>query len=1032
MGKQKAAYAMKTKSIFNSHLFCGLIGLAFTAISIIPTHAQAPVEDWVQRYGDVTSSADHAQKVVTDNAGNVIVAGYKSTGVNDDDWLTIKYSNTGVPVWTNYYDGPGHWTDQASALAVDTNGNVFVTGFSYNATIFTSADYTTIAYSSAGIPMWTNRYNGPTNSQDKATAIAVDANGNVFVTGYSANLKPSALISASWSYDYVTIAYSGDGVALWTNRYDRSGQNDQAIAIGTDGNGNVIVTGNSGTINYSNTGAPLWTNYVASQATALKVTHNGTTYVTGYSSSSGPTLEDYVTVAYSQTGLPLWTNRYGEPGTHGDRASALAVDGLGNVFVTGSSSGGESVLEYTTIAYTGAGFPLWTNRYGGPSNFVNEATAIAVDSIGNVYVTGTSRDDSQFKDYATVAYSSTGTLLWVNRFDTGDDDADFARSVAVSPNGQVIVTGYSNPGIPAKSDVITISYQNTGVPLWTNRFDGSGFSSDIPSAAATDSAGKIFLTGQSGGNYLTIAYSDAGLPLWTNRYHGQDLVFESSPISLAVDGNGNVFVTGYSWGSNAEDYATIKYSNSGVPMWTNHYNGLGNSTDAARDIIVDSTGDVYVTGYSFGASTVDYATIKYSNAGATIWNRKFYGGGMSRAIALAQDDNGNIFVTGDVWYGSRYSGATIAYSSVGVALWTNRIDLGANGRAVDLAVNAAGDVFVTGYSDDTNSSYDYLTVAYSNAGLPLWTNRYSGPGKFYDQPKAIAVERNSGTVYVTGSSRTSSTSGDDYATIAYSSAGVPLWTNFYNGPDNKSDYANAILIKGSEVIVAGASTIHSDVGNSGDGSPADSAFATIAYSSTGLPLWTNRYRGPEAAGSSWANSLTLDSSENIYVLGSSSGDFTTVKYVNPTPPSITLQPTSLTFGGSGFTLSIAASGTGPLTYQWRLSGVDIAGANASIFTLPSASVADAGIYDVVVSSPYGSVTSIVVAATFFGDLKFYAGTILAGSVGSTYRVDYADVVGENTNAWQTLTTVTLPYSPYLVIDPYSPTQSVRFYRTIPQ
>ena len=73
----------------------------------------------------------------------------------------------------------------------------------------------------------------------------------------------------------------------------------------------------------------------------------------------------------------------------------------------------------------------------------------------------------------------------------------------------------------------------------------------------------------------------------------------------------------------------------------------------------------------------------------------------------------------------------------------------------------------------------------------------------------------------------------------------------------------------------------------------------------------------------------------------------------------------------------------------------------------------------------------VVAASFYGDLAFYAGTTLAGSVGASYRVDYADVIGGVTNEWQALTTVTLPYSPYLVIDPASPGRNQRFYRAVP-
>ena len=77
--------------------------------------------------------------------------------------------------------------------------------------------------------------------------------------------------------------------------------------------------------------------------------------------------------------MPLWTNRYNGPGNGYDQAIAMAVDGSGNVFVTGNSVGSGGNYDYATIAYSGAGVPLWTNRYNGPGNGDDLANAVAVD-----------------------------------------------------------------------------------------------------------------------------------------------------------------------------------------------------------------------------------------------------------------------------------------------------------------------------------------------------------------------------------------------------------------------------------------------------------------------------------------------------------------------------------------------------------------------------------------------------------------------------------------------------------------------------
>jgi hypothetical protein len=87
--------------------------------------------------------------------------------------------------WVARYDGPGNYDDEATAVAVDGSGNVYVAGFSFDPN--TDYDYTTIKYNSAGQQQWIARYDGPINYTDKATAIAVDASGNVYVTGASSS-----------------------------------------------------------------------------------------------------------------------------------------------------------------------------------------------------------------------------------------------------------------------------------------------------------------------------------------------------------------------------------------------------------------------------------------------------------------------------------------------------------------------------------------------------------------------------------------------------------------------------------------------------------------------------------------------------------------------------------------------------------------------------------------------------------------------------------------------------------------------------
>src|SRR5262249_26416769 len=157
-------------------------------------------------------------------------------------------------------------------------------------------------------------------------------------------------------------------------------------------------------------------------------------FVTGNSVGSGGD-PDYATIAYSGAGVPLWTNRYGGRGAAWEIANAVAVDGSGKVFVTGYSFGTIRHGDYATIAYSGWGVPLWTDRYGGRGDHEEGAIAIAVGGCCNVFVTGYSYGTWGYEDYATIAYSGAGVPLWTNRYDGPGNSWDRAIAVAVDVSG---------------------------------------------------------------------------------------------------------------------------------------------------------------------------------------------------------------------------------------------------------------------------------------------------------------------------------------------------------------------------------------------------------------------------------------------------------------------------------------------------------------------------------------------------------------------------------------------------------------------
>jgi len=231
-----------------------------------------------------------------------------------------------------------------------------------------------------------------------------------------------------------------------------------------DGSGNVFVTGSSATIAYSSAGVPLWTN--RSGGGLLAVDGSGNVFVTG-SSIGGGFFRDYATIKYSGAGVPLWTNRYNGP-TNDSYASAVAVDASGNVFVTGYSWGSGSGNDYATINYSGAGVPLWTNRYNGPGKGDDYASAVAVDGSGNVFVTGFSTGTSGNYDYATIKYSSAGVpLLSITRTTTNTVAVSWpspATGFTLQQNTNPATTNWTDVPATPTLDPTNLHYQVTVSP----------------------------------------------------------------------------------------------------------------------------------------------------------------------------------------------------------------------------------------------------------------------------------------------------------------------------------------------------------------------------------------------------------------------------------------------------------------------------------------------------------------------------------------------------------------------------------------
>ena len=423
-------------------------------------------EAWVARYNGTGNGNDEAQAVAVDNSGNVYVAGTMFGSGTLNDLATIKYDSAGQQQWVAIYNDFDNPDAQLNAMTIDKSGNVYVTGWS--GILYSYHDCTTIKYNSAGQEQWVARYNVQPRGYASGVGLAVDDSGNLYV---------AARVDESNTTFCATIKYNPAGQQQWVTEYHGGATHDAPSAIAVDHAGNAYVTGTTEicpeydylTLKYNSAGQEQWVARYNGpetgfdEAYAIVVDDSGSVVVTGQ--SDGANGIGYATVKYNPAGQQQWVARYDEGGSN--YAYAIAVDGSDNVYVTGKI--GPGYPDYGTIKYNAAGQQQWVARYNGPpGNAPDIATAIALDGSGNVYVTGSSsRTNFIFGDfgYATIKYNSAGQEQWVARYDEPQNASNEAAAIAVDSLANVYVTGKGRSG--SDSDYLTIKYGQGPTPTPT-------------------------------------------------------------------------------------------------------------------------------------------------------------------------------------------------------------------------------------------------------------------------------------------------------------------------------------------------------------------------------------------------------------------------------------------------------------------------------------------------------------------------------------------------------------------------------------
>lgn len=624
-------------------------------------------ELWAARYDRLQTavSEDAGLDVAVDSDGTVCVTGisrYIGPGaarIGHYFSCTVSYDAAGNELWAALYRGPTEDGARTYSVAFGDSGAVYVGGRA-------ESDYLAVKYGPDGTELWLRTHDCSGTGPNNGTAMALDSDENVYVSGWSDDPVTN--------FDFATVSYSSDGTERWVARFDGKGHREEMYGLAVRGDGLVCVAGLSGdgyndgndfsTVVYDGLGTELWSALYSGQGDevdllkAMALHPSGGVCVTG-ASYDGPAghVGRYAIAAirYGDAGSELWVNRRGR--AYSSRPHAIAVDEVGNAVVSTALTN-DAYYDYVeSINYDIAGLEQWSVEHCWGSWYLTTvgAAGSVFDSAGNLYVAGISGDDRlpPHPDLVTIKCDAAGNDVWLSRFEGAYGGYDVSRAIALGPNGNVYVAGCTQQS-SSQYDLVLIKYDADGSKLWDVTYPGTASKYGGAYGLAIDDSGFVYVAGAtydgSAGDWVVLKYDADGNEIWSDIYAGGD-VLDDKPCGLELGPFGGVFVAGYEEKlASGMDYLAMKYDCDGTRLWSAHYGGEGD--DAVHDLVVDALGRLYVTGRSEGVGTYgDCVTIQYDGDGTEMCVASYDGPDHAEDLGevILVDASGVVYVGGYSW-----------------------------------------------------------------------------------------------------------------------------------------------------------------------------------------------------------------------------------------------------------------------------------------------------------------------------------------------------------------------------------------------
>lgn len=377
-------------------------------------------------------------------------------------------------------------------------------------------------------------------------------------------------------------------------------------------------------------------------------------------------------------------------------------------------------------------------------------------------------------------------------------------------NDRIII---SSKVVGSKSQIHLSCVSITGSLLWEQTFTGSTSYDNYGADVKTDGTYIYFC-----GKWQSTTHSDIVVAkfdpsnsslVWSQTYNGVSSG-NDAPAAMVLDVSGNIYITGSSCNAGtAPDFCTLKYNNSGSLQWVSNYDYAG-LPDAATAIHLDaSTGDIYISGTSLTSLTTftnaDIATIQYDNNGnqLNLYRHGFAGHGIDFVTEMAVDGSGNLNLACNHADGGNNFFAVVQLSPTLSVNWVDS-SLTQRSEASSIITDNTDAVIVVGHMDNSYGGSNILVKKYSQTGSPAWKKEFHNvnPSDFM-KGRRIKVNSND-DYFITGDGVVQN--GKDFFTIVLDQNGETLWARYNSTAGINDDVSYDLAVSNNEVYVVGVTS----------------------------------------------------------------------------------------------------------------------------------------------------------------------------------------------------------------------------------